>query len=54
MLEQNRLREEQMQQLVIRLLENSQVNSMNSTLVQNHLSLIQHYDGETGDTDLAD
>lgn len=54
MLEQNRLREEQIRNLVDKLMGQSQNYQKTMSFVPNHLQLIQNFDGETGDTDVAD
>jgi len=54
MLEQNRLREEQMRNLVDKLMGQSQNYQTTTSFVPNHLQLIQNFDGETGDTGVAD
>lgn len=54
MLKQNRLREEQMRNLVDKLTGQSQNHRSTTSFVPNHLQFIQIYDGETGDTGVAD
>lgn len=54
MLEQNRLREEQMRNLVDKLMGQNQNYPTTTSFVPNYLQLIQNFDGETGDTGVAD
>lgn len=53
MLEQNRLREQQMDQIVNRLFERNRVDSSPPTSVPNHTQIIPTFNGESGDTDVA-
>jgi hypothetical protein len=54
MLEQNRLREEQMRNLVDKIMEKGENRQTTKSFVSNHLQFIQNFDGETGDTGVAD
>lgn len=54
MIEQNGLREEQMRNLVDKLIEKDQGNQTTTSFVPNHLQFIQDFDGENGDTGVAD
>jgi len=55
MLKQNRLREEQMRNLVDKLMGQNNQNYLTTTsFVPNYLQLIQNFDGKTDDTGVAD
>lgn len=53
MLEQSRLREQQMSAIVNRLIDNKRNDSAAPTMVPNHTQIIPVFTGESGDTDAA-